>query len=129
MHGNYFYERGGGLNRRKIGEYYEQLTIDFLKSHGYEILCNNYYNPFGEIDIIAKDGQFLVFIEVKFRDGDLMGSAEEAVDFRKQNRMIKGAKHYMLTNRFSFDSPCRFDVVAINKNKIRLIRDAFWMES
>lgn len=116
------------MNRRKIGEYYEQITIDFLKRHGYQILYNNYYNPFGEIDIIAKDGEYLVFIEVKFRDGEYMGTAEEAVDIRKQNRMIKGAKHYMYNNRWSFDSPCRFDVVAINKDKIRLIRDAFWME-
>ncbi len=114
------------MNKRQTGSRYESMAADYLTSQGYEILCRNYQNHRrGEIDLIARDGNTLAFIEVKYRKNLTAGEPAEAVDVRKQQRIRKAALSYLYENRFSMDTACRFDVVTVLGQTIRLIRDAF----
>ena len=76
--------------------------------------------------IIARDRDYLVFIEVKYRRDEHEGDPAEAVDARKQARILRTARYYMTRYHISEDTPCRFDVVAVLGSNVRLIRDAFW---
>ena len=78
----------------------------------------------GEIDLIAKDGAYYVFCEVKYRADERKGSPLEAVDARKQQKIFRTAMYY-LTEQQLEDVPCRFDVVGIEGTKITLIKNAF----
>lgn len=110
---------------REVGKRYEEMAADYLKDQGYQILDRNYHVRQGEIDIIAKDEKYLVFIEVKYRKTTKQGNPAEAVNFRKQ-RMISGtALFYLNQKQYSSDTPVRFDVITILGNKLTHIRDAF----
>lgn len=111
-------------NKRQTGTNYEQAAGFYLEQMGYEILEYNYRCCFGEIDIIAKDGIYLVFCEVKYRSGTGKGSPLEAVDSRKQHTIFRCASYY-LTGRGLGDVPCRFDVIGIEGTRITHIKDAF----
>lgn len=103
-------------NNRQTGARYEQAAGTYLESLGYRILEYNYRCRQGEIDIIAKDGEYLVFCEVKFRTDLSNGLPEEAVDLRKQRVISKCALYYITVHGLS-DVPCRFDVVGILGNR------------
>lgn len=111
-------------NRRKTGADYEKAAGFYLKQMGYEILQFNYRCRLGEIDLIAKDGAYYVFCEVKYRADERKGSPLEAVDARKQQKIFRTAMYY-LTEQQLEDVPCRFDVVGIEGTKITLIKNAF----
>lgn len=111
-------------NKRKTGTTYEQAAGYYLEQHGYEILEYNYRCRIGEIDLIARDGPYLVFCEVKYRHNGHKGNPLEAVDHRKQYRIIRCAQYYMLVNRLG-EIPCRYDVIGIEGNQISLIKNAF----
>ena len=115
-------------NRRETGSRYEELAAASLIRMGFEILEQNYRCRLGEIDLIARDGRYLVFLEVKYRSSGLSGDPAEAVDRKKQRRIIQAARYYLLTHGLGEDTPCRFDVAAILGEEMHLIRDAFWME-
>ena len=112
-------------NNRSKGSRYEEKAAAFLKDQGYEILTMNYRTRFGEIDLIGRDENYLVFIEVKYRFDHRMGFPEEAVDRKKQTRIYRCAQAYLMEHGFSQMMPCRFDVVAISENQIRLWKNAF----
>lgn len=103
------------MNTRKRGNEGETLAAECLKSRGYKIVCKNFTSRRGEIDIVAKDGQYLVFIEVKTRTSSDFGYPAEAVTRQKAERIRKTALYYLMTNRMD-DIPCRFEVVSIMKN-------------
>ncbi len=109
---------------KEIGDYGEKLALKFLKKQGYEILCTNYRIRYGEIDIVAKDGLFTVFIEVKYRSKKLYGYPCEAVDKHKQQKIKAVASQYLLRNENN-NLLIRFDVVQIINGKIELIKSAF----
>ena len=111
-------------NTRKTGARYEQYAGAYLEEHGYKVLQYNYRCKKGEIDIVAKDGEYLVFCEVKYRAGVSGGSPAEAVDLRKQKKISGSAMYYLMENHLT-DVPCRFDVVAIQGREITLIKNAF----
>ncbi len=113
-------------NKRTIGTEYENMTCEYLIKQGYRIIERNFRCRQGEIDIIARDGKYLVFIEVKYRRSGHEGDPAEAVDFRKQARILRTARFYMNYAHVSEDTPCRFDVVAVLGGEVRLIKDAFW---
>ena len=112
-------------NRRKVGKCYEDLAALYLKEQGYEILERNYRDRLGEIDLIAKDGRYLVFVEVKYRRDQTSGYPEEAVGGRKQQKIRHTAAYYLYRRGYGEDMPCRFDVVSIEGQEISLIKDAF----
>ena len=113
------------MNKRKKGADYEEAAAEYLMRSGYQILEHNYRSRYGEIDLIAREGKTLVFVEVKYRTTDLCGDPLEAVSFRKQLRICRVADRYLMQKRCPPDTPCRFDAVAILGERIRLVRNAF----
>ncbi|MBQ8306641.1 MAG: YraN family protein [Blautia sp.] len=113
------------MNKRRTGSLYEQTAADFLKSKGLRILQKNFRCRSGEIDLVARDGRYLVFVEVKYRRTKHQGEAVCAVDLRKQQKILDTAGYYLLVRHLSADTPCRFDVVGIDGQKIHWIRNAF----
>lgn len=112
------------MNQRKVGNVYEQAVGYYLEQQGYEILEYNYRCRMGEIDIVAQDGEYLVFCEVKYRRSHGAGSPLEAVDQWKQKTIWKVAQHYLMMHRLT-EVPCRFDVIGIEDGKIIVIKNAF----
>ncbi len=97
--------------KKTFGNFGEDAAVKYLKKKKYKILDRNFNIHGGEIDIIAKKDDCVVFVEVKTRSGDEYGSGLEAVNYAKQQRMIKAAQVYLM--RLG-DVPARFDVVAVN---------------
>jgi len=112
-------------NKRQIGTYYEVKAEEYLLQNGYKILESNFRVRSGEIDIIAKDGEYFCFVEVKYRTTNNYGNPLEAVDFRKQNQIRKIAGIYLVKNKLTEYTPCRFDVIAFEGDKITHIKNAF----
>jgi putative endonuclease len=106
----------------------ERLALKKIKSLGYKFIAKNYRCPLGEIDLIARDSDCLVFIEIKTRRGRSIGFAKEAINKRKMRQVSKVALAYMKENN-CFDIKARFDVVAINikgdREEIEVIPNAF----
>jgi len=110
-----------------LGSKGEEIAAVFLKQKGYKILCRNYSTPLGEADIIARDKDTIIFVEVKARSSDAFGQPFEAVNHRKQEKLKKIALYYLKHNRIEL--PVRFDVVSIlsmnGKKEINHIVEAF----
>lgn len=120
------------MNKRLFGAYGEDIAGKYLIKNGYEILQKNFRTKFGEIDIIAKDGKKIVFVEVKTREDDKFVSPFTAVNKNKQKHIIKAGLFYLKNNKPFEKVECRFDVVSIitntnmhNVSKVELIKDAF----
>ncbi len=107
------------------GSAYERRAAEYLISRGLTILEYNYRCKIGEIDLIAQDKNYIVFVEVKYRQTKEQGWAVEAVDRRKQQRIMRVAQWYLVSTVHSVDVPCRFDVVAVDGTEIRWYKDAF----
>ena len=99
--------------RQSFGKSGEDLACQELQRRGYAILARGYRSRFGEIDVIAKDDQTIVFIEVKTRNGDEFGGGAAAVTPWKQRRIAQMAVDYLSRNKLH-DKPCRFDVVTVD---------------
>jgi putative endonuclease len=116
------------LSKTKKGTIGENLAVDYLEKKGYCILQRNYRFEHGEIDIVAEDGNVLVFVEVKARRSKAFGEPEDAVTPRKREKIRSTANGYLFEKNID-DKECRFDVVAIdykdNKTEIRHLEDAF----
>jgi putative endonuclease len=108
------------------GKRAEKQAAAFLRSHGYQIVEENYRWPGGEIDLIARDGDCLVFVEVKTRSSEAFGLPEEAVDEAKQRKLIRTAQRYLLQHPTELN--VRFDVVALSGGRARLHPNAFSLE-
>ncbi len=108
-----------------MGTAYEKLAGVYLEQQGYEILEYNFRCRQGEIDIIARDGRYLVFVEVKYRADNAAGNPLEAVTAAKQRTISKVASYYCLTHGYGTYTPCRFDVAAILGEQIKVIQNAF----
>lgn len=118
---------------KKRGDFGEETAAKHLKMRGYKILCRNYHSRFGEIDIVAKKGEYYVFVEVKLRKNNVFGGGAAAVDQIKQAKIIKTAQLY-ITQHNLYNEPIRFDVVVvtdgerkfgIKREKIEVIENAF----
>ena len=112
-------------NRRQTGADYEELACRYLRAQGYRIRQTNYRCRQGEIDIVAMDGQELVFIEVKYRASESGGGPLSAVTYRKQRTISRVALYYLFQHHLPDTTPCRFDVIGITDEKVTLIKDAF----
>ncbi|PLX67181.1 MAG: YraN family protein [Denitrovibrio sp.] len=100
----------------------EQQAAKYLQKKGYKIITKNYRCKFGEIDIIARDKNTVVFVEVKARSGARYGMGYESVRPDKQAKLVKTAQHFLAENG---ESPARFDVVSIDDGDITHIENAF----
>lgn len=113
------------VNKRAAGADKEQLAARYLVDNGYTVLERNFRNKTGEIDIIAKNDNLIVFVEVKYRSSKKYGYAVEAVSYRKQQIIRQVAMYYITTRYKSCDIPCRFDVIGIDGTDITHIKNAF----
>lgn len=113
--------------RQSLGKTGEDLACRELERRGYEILARRHRRRRGELDIIARDGGTLVFVEVKTRAGRAFGDAAEAVGVIKRRRIVQLAQEYIACHRLT--CACRFDVVAVHFHRERpsvaVYQDAF----
>ena len=100
-------------HRQSLGKLGENLACAALKERGYAIIARRYRTKLGEIDIVARDGETTVFVEVKTRAGDDFGGAAAAVTPWKQRRVAQMAVDYLSRHRLH-DTLCRFDVVTVD---------------
>ncbi|MCB6545945.1 YraN family protein [Blautia glucerasea] len=112
------------MNKRKTGSRYEDQAAAFLEQQGLLVIERNFRCKSGEIDLVARDGKYLVFVEVKYRSSGGSGYAATAVDWHKQKRISRAAEFFLIRYRYQ-EPPCRFDVVAIDGQQIQWIRNAF----
>ena len=101
----------------------EDRAEAFLAAQGLAIVTRNYRTRLGEIDLIAREGTTLVFVEVRLRTGTRFGGAAASITPRKQRRIVAAARQFLM--RFERVPPCRFDVVALDGGKPEWIRGAF----
>ncbi|MDE6912318.1 MAG: YraN family protein [Lachnospiraceae bacterium] len=113
------------MNTRKKGAEYEQAAAAYLRRCGVIILECNYRNRKGEIDLIGRDGAYTVFFEVKYRRNDKKGSPTEAVNFTKQRTICRVADYYRMKHGMGEFSAVRYDVVAIEGEKVTWYKNAF----
>ena len=102
------------MSQRRIafGKTGEDLACGELERRGYAIIARRHRCRGGELDVIARDGATLVFVEVKAREGQAFGDAAEAVTWQKQRRIVRLAYEYVMHHHLT-ECPCRFDVVSI----------------
>lgn len=113
-------------NKREVGTQYEQLAAEYLKSQGMDIIKMNYRVKIGEIDIIAKDEDCLVFVEVKYRKSRSQGGALYAISEAKKQKIRRVAQWFMAEKHLSYQRTlCRFDAVLIDGEEITHIRNAW----
>ena len=115
--------------KSQLGQVGENTAVDFLENHGYHVLRRNFRNKLGEIDIIAKDGDTICFIEVKTRRTDTFGSPLESVTAAKQRKIIHVALSY-LKNQGRSEANARFDVVSVTLGdeespQVEIVKNAF----
>lgn len=103
----------------------EEKACQYLLTKGLRILFRNFKAKTGEIDIIAKDKECLVFVEVKYKGSRFYGEPYEKVNYQKQLRISKTAQYFLIKYGLSDNIPCRFDVISIAGDEISWIRDAF----
>lgn len=107
------------------GEQGEALAAAFLQKQGLAITARNYRCRYGEIDLIARDGETVVFVEVRSRASGAFGGAAASITTAKQDKLLKAARHYLAT--LSSEPACRFDAVLITGDPPQLewLRNAF----
>lgn len=111
-----------------LGDRAEKLAHKYLRKQGLKSLTQNYHCRFGEIDLIMQDKDYLVFIEVRYRNSQQFGGALESVDRHKQAKLRRTAETYLLKTK-NHDCPCRFDILCVTGNlnnpEIDWIKNAF----
>jgi putative endonuclease len=116
------------MRRIRTGKQGETLAAAYLEKAGYQIIERNYRCLFGEMDLVARDGRTVVFVEVKSRKSDRFGVPQLSVGLQKQKKLSQIALHYLEEKRF-YPCDARFDVIAIRMrpegHQVELIRNAF----
>ena len=115
------------MNTRVLGADYEKKAAEFLCSLGMEPVEKNYRTRFGEIDLIMKDKETIVFVEVKFRKSASAGYALDAIDFRKRKQICRIAFQYVMLNDRHTQHKYRFDCIGIDGDRIKYVKNAFDM--
>ncbi len=111
---------------QETGQRAEQSAFDYLIKQGLKVVTRNYSCPTGEVDLIMRDGMYLVFVEVRYRTSNSFGGGIVSVTHAKRQKIIKTSMHYMLKHKIYDKFPMRFDVISIDRTmKITWIKDAF----
>ena len=115
----------GKRNNRQVGAEMEGKACAFLEGKGLAVVERNFRCRLGEVDIVARDGATLVFVEVKYRNNALSGAPREAVDRAKQIQISKTALFYLSMKGYNESVGCRFDVVTLGSGGDEIIKNAF----
>ncbi len=117
------------INTTEQGSYYEEVASRYLQKKGLTLLAKNFRHRQGEIDLIMRHDNTLVFVEVRYRKLSAYGSAEESITYKKQQSIISTANYFLMKKKL-WDTPCRFDAVAIKPSKLPLkSHDINWIIS
>ncbi|NLI91414.1 MAG: YraN family protein [Peptococcaceae bacterium] len=108
-----------GLTKKELGDLGESLAADYLEKAGLQIIARNYRCPKGEIDIIARDGEHLVFIEVRTKTSGIMGYAEESIDRKKMQKIRGSAAYYVMERGYLQWPSLGIDLLAIYLEKTK----------
>ncbi|CAA0083772.1 Uncharacterised protein [BD1-7 clade bacterium] len=115
-----------GTNTKTIGDYYEDVALDFLKEQGCQLVTRNFHSRRGEIDLIVKDDKTLVFVEVRFRRNPNYGSPLDTVTKDKQVKLTACAQYFLQTQAKYQHYECRFDAISITGDPDHL--DIDWIK-
>ncbi|MBY7155679.1 YraN family protein [Enterobacter hormaechei] len=116
----------GQLSRKQTGDAWELKARRWLEGKGLRFVAANVRGRGGEIDLIMKDGQTIVFVEVRYRQSSRFGGAAASVTLAKQQKLLQTAHLWLARHNVSFDTvDCRFDVVAFTGNAIDWLKNAF----
>jgi putative endonuclease len=113
------------MDRQQIGRAAEDAAVAFLISQGLEIIVRNFRRRLGELDVVARDGDTLIIVEVRTRASNRFGGAAASVDFRKQVKLRRAAALLLEQRRELAGLRVRFDVVALSPTGIEWIKHAF----
>jgi len=106
-----------GFNKTQTGQFFEELAQRFLHQQGMETIEKNVNFKVGELDLVMKDKNYLVFVEVRYRASQQFGGAVTSITPSKQRRLIKAAQLYLQKHFGNRPPPCRFDVIAFEGEK------------
>lgn len=112
------------MNTRVIGNKGEDVAVKYLTKNKYRVIERNFNCKFGEIDVVANDGNYIVFVEVKSRSDETFGKPRDAVNWHKQNKIVQSASYWLYKNN-CMGAPVRFDVIEVLSGEITHIIDAF----
>ena len=118
-------QNSSGLHSGGLGRRGEDRAVEVLKNAGMEIIARNFRSPGGEVDIIALDGQTIVFVEVKTWSVFGIENLQYSVNFKKQRRIIETAKYFLAVNREYNGKAVRFDVIFVGKEAVTHLAEAF----
>jgi putative endonuclease len=113
------------MERQRIGQSAEEAAVRFLESRGVTVLLRNYRGKVGELDVVAREGNTLVIVEVRRRSSNRFGGAAASVDSRKQIKLRRAAALLLHDRKDLAASPVRFDVIAFGPEGIEWIKHAF----
>jgi putative endonuclease len=105
--------RPGEKTTLEVGEQKELQAENYLTMRGLIPVARNYRCKLGEIDLIMADGEYLVFVEVRFRRSAAFGYASETINYRKQTKLLRTAQRYLQQHNITDNQPCRFDTLCI----------------
>lgn len=112
--------------KRIKGDDKERLAEEFLSAKGLELIERNFNCKSGEIDLIMKDGEYLVFVEVRYRETNEFGGALASITPAKQRKFHRAAEFYLLKHFKNSPPPCRIDAIGIEgENEIEWVKNAF----
>ncbi|MEO8160830.1 MAG: YraN family protein [Arenimonas sp.] len=121
-----------GADRAQLGATAEDAALAHLRAAGLQLLARNVRYPFGELDLVMREGATLAFVEVRFRRGNSFGGAAASVDAGKRRKLARAAQAWLGAHRAYASAPCRFDVVAVspgaNAGTCEWIRAAFTLD-
>lgn len=113
-------------DKRKQGDDKERLAESYLVQQGFELIERNFSSKTGEIDLIMRDQDYLVFIEVRYRENAEFGGALASITRSKQNKLRRTAEFYLLENFGNTPPPCRFDAIGIEAgDHLEWVKNAF----
>lgn len=113
------------MNKRSLGKEKEILAARFLMRQGIKIIEKNFFCRLGEVDLIGWDGEYLVFIEVKYRKNTDLGYPQESISKYKKRKIVLVSNYYKMIKHYGEDVSTRYDVVSILGNKICWDKNAF----
>ncbi|MBI2870989.1 MAG: YraN family protein [Candidatus Omnitrophica bacterium] len=120
-----------GVDRKTLGKRGEDLAAMYLVGRGYTVIARNYSCPFGELDLVCRDQDMIVFVEVKTRRTAYFAMPEESVGWDKRRRLLRCGLYYLKAHD-QLDEPCRFDVVSVYARegladgRVRVLKDCIW---
>ncbi|GAA0912287.1 YraN family protein [Luteibacter anthropi] len=111
--------------RRATGDHFEGAALSFLQARGLRLIQANFLCRHGEIDLVMRDGEVVVFVEVRYRRGSAFGGALASVTAAKRRRIVSAAHIWLAGRPFDARRPCRFDVVGFEGAVVEWVRGAF----